>query len=48
MLAGLGISFALPTYAQQTNTEDPQTLEQLKAFGNKWKEAYVISISVVW
>ena len=28
-LAGLAISFALPTFAQQTNTLDPQLHQQL-------------------
>jgi len=39
-LVGLALSFALSTFAQQRDSVDPQTLEQLKAFGKKWKEAY--------
>jgi hypothetical protein len=39
-LVGLAVSFASPTFAQQRDSVDPQTLEQLKAFGKKWKEAY--------
>ena len=30
-LVGLAISLALPTFAQQTNTPDPQVIEQLNA-----------------
>ena len=34
-LVGLAISFALPTFAQQTNTPDPQLREQLLALAKK-------------
>ena len=39
-LAGLAISFALPTFAQQTNTPDPQLREQDVAFQKKFDEAW--------
>ncbi len=39
-LAGLAISFALPTFAQQTNTPDPQLREQLVALTKKFDEAW--------
>ena len=38
-LAGLAISFALPTFAQQKDTADPQITEQLKALSKKTDEA---------
>ena len=38
-LVGLLISFALPIFAQQKETVDPQTIEQLIAFGKKYDEA---------
>ena len=38
-LVGLVISFALPIFAQQKETVDPQTIEQLLAFGKKYDEA---------
>ena len=37
-LVGLLISFALPIFAQQKETVDPQTIEQLIAFGKKFDE----------
>jgi ketosteroid isomerase-like protein len=39
-IVGLAISFALPTFAQQTNTPDPKVLEQLGVLGQKYHEAY--------
>jgi ketosteroid isomerase-like protein len=41
-LVGLAIGFALPTFAQQTNTpgSDPQIIEQLDALGKKFSEAW--------
>jgi hypothetical protein len=39
-LAGLAISFALPTFAQQTNTSDPRTMQQIRALTTKYEEAY--------
>ena len=38
-LAGLTLSFAVPSFAQQTNTPDPQLREQLLAFVTKYEEA---------
>ena len=37
-LVGLVIGFALPIFAQQKETVDPQTIEQLIAFGKKFDE----------
>jgi uncharacterized protein (TIGR02246 family) len=41
-LVGLAIGFALPTFAQQTNTpgSDPQIIEQLDARAKKFSEAW--------
>jgi ketosteroid isomerase-like protein len=39
-LVGLAISFASPTVAQQTNTLDPQIIEQLNASSKKIDEAF--------
>jgi uncharacterized protein (TIGR02246 family) len=38
-LAGLAISFALPTFAQQTNTPDPQLHQRLVALVQKHADA---------
>jgi hypothetical protein len=38
-LIGFAISFALPTFAQQTNTPDPQLRAQLVALIKKFDEA---------
>ena len=38
-LVGLAISFALPTFAQQKETIDPQLIEQIDAFDKKFAEA---------
>jgi len=38
-LAGLAISFALPSFAQQTNTPDPQLRQALLALAKKFEEA---------
>ena len=38
-LVGLAISFALPTFAQQTNTPDPQLRERYVALVKKYDEA---------
>jgi ketosteroid isomerase-like protein len=38
-LIGLAISFALPTFAQQTNTPDPQLRQMIDAFAKKYTEA---------
>ena len=39
-LAGLAISFALPTFAQQTNMPDPQIRQQIDALHKKESEAF--------
>ena len=39
-LLGLAISFALPTFAQQTNTSDQQLREQLVQIGKKNDDAW--------
>jgi ketosteroid isomerase-like protein len=39
-LVGLAISFALPTFAQQTNTPDPQLRQALLALAKKFEEAW--------
>jgi uncharacterized protein (TIGR02246 family) len=39
-LVGLAISFALPTFAQQKDTVDPQTIEQIDALAKKFDEAF--------
>jgi ketosteroid isomerase-like protein len=39
-LAGLAISFALPTFAQQTNTPDPELRQQYVALAKKWDEIW--------
>jgi hypothetical protein len=38
-LAGLAVSFALPTFAQQTNTPDPQLRQRLIALIQKHNDA---------
>src|SRR5258708_37921691 len=39
-LVGLAIGFALPTFAQQTNTPDPQLHQQLVALFKKFDEVW--------
>jgi ketosteroid isomerase-like protein len=39
-LAGLAISLAVPTFAQQKETVDPQIAEQLNGFGTKFDEVF--------
>ena len=39
-LVGLAIGFALPTFAQQTNTPDPQLRQQIVALLEKFSEAW--------
>jgi hypothetical protein len=39
-LVGLAISFAFPTFAQQTNTSDQQLREQLVQIGKKNDDAW--------
>ena len=39
-LVGLAISLALPAFAQQPNTPDPQLREQILALANKFNEAW--------
>ena len=38
-LAGLAISFALPTYAQQKDLADPQTTQKILAIAKAYAEA---------
>jgi hypothetical protein len=38
-LVGLAISFALPTFAQQTDTPDPQLRQQIVALTKKFDDA---------
>ena len=40
-LVGLAISFASPTFAQQTNTPDPQLREALTALNKKFDDGFV-------
>ena len=42
-LAGLAFGFALPTFAQQTNTPAPQLREALAALNKKFDEGFVNS-----
>jgi ketosteroid isomerase-like protein len=42
-LVGLAIGFALPTFAQQTNTPDPKVRDELAALNKKFDEAFVNS-----
>ena len=39
-LAGLAFSFALPTFAQEENTVDPEVRQQIEAVNMKYDEAY--------
>jgi ketosteroid isomerase-like protein len=39
-LAGLAFSFALPTFAQEENTVDPEVRQQIKAVLVKYDEAF--------
>ena len=39
-LVGLAISFALPTYAQQKDLADPQTIQKILAMGKAASEAH--------
>ena len=39
-LAGLAISFALPTYAQEKDVADPQTTQKILALGKAFDEAH--------
>jgi uncharacterized protein (TIGR02246 family) len=39
-LAGLALGFALPTFAQETNTPDPQLRQQIVALLEKFTEAW--------
>ena len=43
ILAGLAISFALPTFAQQTNAPDPQLREALATLLKKMDDGFVNS-----
>ena len=39
-LLGMAISFALPTFAQEQNTVDPEVRQQIEAVLRKHEEAY--------
>jgi uncharacterized protein (TIGR02246 family) len=39
-LVGLAINFAVPTFAQQKETVDPQMIEKVNAVGKKFDEAF--------
>jgi len=39
VLAGLANNFAVPTFAQQKETVDPEVRQQIAAIGKKWDEA---------
>ena len=39
-LVGLAISFAVPAFAQQKDTVDPQIAQQIRALGMKYDEAF--------
>ena len=39
-LAGLATSFALPTFAQQKETADPKTAQEIRALATKYDEAF--------
>jgi len=39
-LVGLAMSYALPTFAQQTNTRDPQLREQIVALLKKLDDVF--------
>jgi hypothetical protein len=39
-LAGLAIGFAVPTFAQEQNTVDPEVRQQIEAVNMKYDEAY--------
>jgi hypothetical protein len=39
-LAGLAFSFALPTFAQEENTVDPEVRQQIEAVLVKYDEAF--------
>ena len=46
-LLGLSVSFALPASAQQTNTLDPQIVQQVHAIGKQSDEAFLKGDAVV-
>jgi uncharacterized protein (TIGR02246 family) len=39
-LIGLAISFAVPTFAQQTDTVDPKIAQQIRALASKYDEGF--------
>ena len=47
-LVGLPISFALPTFAQQTNTPDPQLRQQFVALFKKFDEVWNRNDHAAW
>jgi uncharacterized protein (TIGR02246 family) len=40
VLAGLAISFALPTFAQEQSAVDPETRQEIEAVSKQYTEAY--------
>jgi hypothetical protein len=47
-LLGLAISFALPIFAQQTDTPDPQLHQQLVALFKKFDEVWNSNDQATW
>ncbi len=42
-LVGLALGFALPVFAQEQNTVDPEVRQQIEAAVKKHEEAYIYS-----
>jgi uncharacterized protein (TIGR02246 family) len=40
VLVGLAIGFVLPTFAQEKETVDPQTVQQIRELATKYEEAF--------
>ena len=47
-LVGLAIGFALPTFAQEQNTVDPEVRQQIEALLVKADEAYNNTTRLLW
>jgi hypothetical protein len=47
-LAGLAMGFALPTFAQQTNTPDPQLRQQFVALFKRFDEVWNSNDHAAW
>ena len=47
-LSGLAIGFAVPTFAQQKDTVDPQIIQQYAALGKKFDDALNDSDASRW